>query len=312
MAVIGESATFTTKAKFRWVQPDVPNQRIGRFNKSCRAAIGLGYGRLDLRVRQEKLTMNRSLLVRMFGFPATLIHGDTLVLDRWLWLAEYLPRVANGSKKLLDVGCGTGAFTIGAARRGYRSLGLSWDERDQKMAVERALICKADLAEFNIQDVRNLDERLDLQERFDVVVCCENIEHILDDQKLIVDITRCLNPGGVFLLSTPNFHYKPITKSDNGPFSATEDGGHVRRGYTPENLRGLCASAGLKIDRIEYCSGFCSQKVTALLRTVTTIQPILAWALVLPLRLLPPLLDPVISKLSGWPGFSITLVAIKT
>src|SRR5215469_14254232 len=132
--------------------------------------------------------MNRSLLVQVFGFPATLVHGDTLVLDRWLWVKSYLPLVATGSRRLLDVGCGTGAFTIGAARRGYRALGLSWDERNQRVAGERAVLCKAPLAEFEIQDVRHLDQRSDLRENFDVVLCCENIEHILNDQKLVLDM----------------------------------------------------------------------------------------------------------------------------
>jgi 2-polyprenyl-3-methyl-5-hydroxy-6-metoxy-1,4-benzoquinol methylase len=75
--------------------------------------------------------MDKSTLGRWFGFPATLVHGDTLVLDRWFWLTRYLPVTRNG-ESLLDVGCGTGAFTIGAARRGYRAIGLSWDERNQR------------------------------------------------------------------------------------------------------------------------------------------------------------------------------------
>ena len=124
-------------------------------------------------------------LVRILGFPATLIHGDTLVLDRWLWLKKHLPRIPNGSKRVLDIGCGSGAFTIGLARRGYRSLGLSWDRRNREVAIERAAICRAKGAEFEILDVRRLDERTDLHGQFEFIICCENIEHILDDRKLI-------------------------------------------------------------------------------------------------------------------------------
>lgn len=68
-----------------------------------------------------------SLLVKTIGFPATIIHGDTLVVDRWLWLKERLSR-SGDSGKLIDIGCGSGAFTIGAALQGYDTLGLSWDE----------------------------------------------------------------------------------------------------------------------------------------------------------------------------------------
>ncbi len=252
-----------------------------------------------------------SPLVRMFGFPATLIHGDTLVLDRWLWLKQHLPPIPSGSKGVLDIGCGSGAFTIGAARQGYKALGLSWDERNQNVARQRASICKAALAEFEVLDVRHLDQRLDLVRGFEIAVCCETIEHILNDQKLMVDISRCLKSGGILLLTTPNFNYRPITRSDGGPFSHVEDGGHVRRGYTPDDLKHLCASAGLRVSHIGYCSGLVSQKITALMRTASRIHPLLGWSIVLPLRGLPPLLDPWISGIVRWPGYSITLVATK-
>jgi len=247
----------------------------------------------------------------MFGFPATLFHGDTLVLDRWLWLKQHLPPIPSGSKRVLDVGCGSGAFTIGAARRGYSSLGLSWDERNQKVARERAFICKAPLAEFQVQDVRHLDQRVDLKEDFEIVVCCENIEHILNDRKLMVDIERCLKPGGTLLLTTPNFNYRPMTRDDVGPFSQIEDGGHVRRGYTSEDLTSLCDSAGLKVVHIGYCSGFVSQKITAFMRKASAVHSLLGWGVVLPLRALPPVLDSWISTVIRWPGYSITLVATK-
>ena len=37
---------------------------------------------------------------------------------------------------------------------------------------------------------------MDLMSKFDVVVCLENIEHIQDDRKLMVDIRMCLKPAG--------------------------------------------------------------------------------------------------------------------
>jgi len=253
----------------------------------------------------------RSPLVELLGFPATLIHGDTLVLDRWLWLKQRLPAVPRGSGRLLDVGCGSGAFTIGAALRGYRALGLSWDRRNMDAARHRASLCKAPLAEFEVQDIRHLDTRPDLQDRFEMVICCEVIEHVLDDRKLMLDMSRCLKSGGELLLTTPNFNYRPITRSDDGPFSQVEDGWHVRRGYTAEDLRALCAAAGLKVSGIAYCSGFVSQRITRLMRAAGAIHPMLGWGLVLPLRPLPPLSDAWVSRILRWPGYSITLRANK-
>jgi len=258
----------------------------------------------------SSMKVDSSLLVRLFGFPATLTHGDTLVLDRWLWLRRRLPETRNG-EKLIDIGCGSGAFTIGAALRGYDSLGLSWDERNQAVARERASICGAASATFEVFDVRNLHDRRDLFGQFDVAICAENIEHILDDRRLMIDIAACLKPAGRLLLTTPNLLYRPITHEDKGPFSRTENGWHVRRGYSPAMLEELCREAGLVPEAISYCSGFLSQKITAAHRKAWLVHPALAWVLVLPFRILPPLLDRAVTHLLQWPHFSICLEAYK-
>ncbi|MEH2263622.1 class I SAM-dependent methyltransferase [Nostoc sp.] len=254
--------------------------------------------------------MNKSLLVKIFGFPATLIHGDPMVLDRWFWLRKRLPRTAN-DEKLIDIGCGTGAFTIGAALRGYESLGLSWDERNQQVAEERAKLSGADLASFEIQDVRLLSQRPDLFQEFDVAICCENIEHILDDRQLVIDIAGCLKPGGRLLLTTPNYYYHPITSGDMGPFCKVESGWHVRRGYTEAMLRELCDQAGFIFEERSFCSGYLSQKIAFLLWTLTEIHPLFAWTLTLPLRVIPPVFDKAITGAMGFPYFSICMEVYK-
>ncbi len=254
--------------------------------------------------------MHGSLLVRIMGFPATWLHGDTLVLDRWLWLKRRLPRTRNG-ETVIDIGCGSGAFSIGAALRGYECLGLSWDERNQRLATERARICKAHSAKFEVFDIRRLDTRSDLFGKYDIAICCEVIEHIADDRKLIADITACLKPGGRLLLTTPYLLYRPITRGDAGPFSPVEDGSHVRRGYTPRMLEELCKHAGLTVEAFSWCSGFLSQKITGLLRVLSRVHYLLGWITVLPLRILPPIADFLIYKILGYPYFSIAMEAYK-
>lgn len=254
--------------------------------------------------------MDHNILVKLLGFPATLLHSDTAVLDRWLFLSKHLPRVPAGSKRVVEIGCGSGAFTIGAARRGYASQGLSWDTRGQKVAAERAAICKAPEARFMLFDVRCLDELVELRETCDVVICCETIEHILNDEKLMKDMAGCLKPGGCLLLTTPNFYFKSIG-GDEGPFLPIEDGRHVRRGYKKEDLERLCALAKLTVTEIGYCSGFLSQKGSVILHNLSRIHPIFAWIAMIPYRLLPVLFDGFIANVSRWPGYSITLVATK-
>jgi 2-polyprenyl-3-methyl-5-hydroxy-6-metoxy-1,4-benzoquinol methylase len=254
--------------------------------------------------------MDSSLLVRLFGWKAALHHGDALVWDRWRWIRRRL-RLTRNDDRLMDVGCGSGAFTIGTAKLGYRSLGLSWDERNQKVAEQRAAITRAKSATFEICDVRRLNERTEWLGGFDIVVCCENIEHVIDDFLLMKSMAACLKPGGRLLLTTPYLRRIPQSSMDYGPFPDFEDGRHVRRGYNRAMLAELCAHSGLVIDEISFVSGPISQAVAYLLWVCGKIHPVVGWIVVLPLRPLPPVFDNALTQLLGFTPFCIGLEAYK-
>lgn len=252
-----------------------------------------------------------NLLVRLIGFPALLLHGDPLVLDRWLWLRRRLRSYARRGSVLLDAGSGNGAFTIGAARLGYNATGLTWDDSERRRSEERAALLRVPRARFEIQDLRRLGDRADLRGVSDVVLSLENIEHVLEDEKLARDLGAMVKPGGVLLLTTPNIDYHPINQTDAGPFLPIEDGRHVRKGYSEQGLRDLAAAAALEVREISSCSGFISQKLCAVQRRLGRLHPIAGWVAVLPFRWIPPLLDGVIQRLTGWPDYSICMVAIR-
>ena len=253
----------------------------------------------------------KAFLSKIIGHKFHLILGDTLVLDRYFWLLKYLPQTKE-KMTLLDVGCGTGAFTLVAASRGYESVGLSWDERNQSEAHRTAINTNlSSMATFEICDIRELDLHAKFKDAFDVCVNFENIEHIIDDKKLMVDIFNTLKPGGILVFSTPYYFYKPISRSDQGPFSEEETGGHVRRGYTKSMLKELCLVSGFQIEEISGCSGYFSQKITKIYRALFEISPLLAWIVILPLRILPVLLDKPIKHLFGSVDYSICMLAVK-
>ena len=249
--------------------------------------------------------------IRYLKRQKLLIHGDPLVLDRWLWICKWLPKT-NEDLSILDVGCGSGAFTINAAARGYKALGLSWDKKtmDKADARSRKLLAK-NKANFIVQDCRTLD-KFKPEIKYDFVLNTENIEHILNDEKLFYDLSTKVKPGGYLLLTTPFYFYKPITDGDKGPFQINENGGHVRRGYSESHLKWLCKKNNLSIENIGGCSGLFSILLTRLIRSLNQyLNPKLSWLIIMPLRLLPILFDPFILKYKIFPRYSITLVAWK-
>lgn len=79
---------------------------------------------------------------------------------------------------------------------------------------------------------------------FSAVTMFDVLEHIPDDKKAILEALRVLQPGGFLLLSTPNenwrFPYYAFLKSVCPPEKEVMDEwGHVRRGYTLEELNNL-------------------------------------------------------------------------
>jgi len=82
----------------------------------------------------------------------------------------------NKKIKVLDAGCGSGALTIYAAKRGNNAVGISFDKRNNDVAKERASLLGISTASFITYDLRKLDELSSKLGKFDQIICFETIE----------------------------------------------------------------------------------------------------------------------------------------
>ena len=247
----------------------------------------------------------RNLLVRLIGFPATVLHGDPCVFDRWVWIRR---RLRPGPLRTLDAGCGSGVFTLYAVKIGNEAVGLSFDARNNAVAGDRARLLGLARARFVQADLRELDQLSPRLGQFDQILRVETIEHLLNDRKLLADLARLLKPRGRFLLTTPYKHYRRLL--GDRLFASEREGGHVRWGYTHEEMRRLFAECGLEVVEESFVSGWVSQQLTNGMRLLSRVHPLLAWGAILPLRPLQVLDEPV-TRLLSYPYLCIGVVGVK-
>lgn len=242
------------------------------------------------------------VLVRTVGWPATVLHGDPCLFDRWLWVRRHL---RPGPLRTLDAGSGSGAFALYAARRGNEVVGISFDARNNEAARERARILGIESATFVDGDLRRLGELAETWEPFDQVLCLETIEHIVEDERLVRDLAGLLAPGGRLLLTTPSDRHRRMLGDDN---ALNTDGGHARWGYSHADLRALLESAHLRVVREDFVSGLVSQQLTNVQRAACTLIGRAGAAVTLPVRPLA-LLDRPLTAALGYPYLCVAVVA---
>lgn len=112
----------------------------------------------------------------------------------WEGRMRRVESVAAPPGRLLDVGCGTGAFLRVAQARGWSVTGTELSPFAVKSAQEMELtVVQGELWEAGFPDGS-----------FDVVTCWHVVEHAADPVWLIREICRVLRPGGWLVLAVPN------------------------------------------------------------------------------------------------------------
>jgi glycosyltransferase involved in cell wall biosynthesis len=189
-----------------------------------------------LRHRLRKMGLGRSDVVDSTAYELKVsANSSHAVLLRWI--AERPPG------RLLDVGCSDGRFGAIARQLGNQVTGVDAIKHD---GVGERLdgFVEADL---------NVGLPLEVGGNYDCVVAADVLEHTVEPERLLGDISARLGPEGVVLVSVPNFaHWYPRARVAAGRFDYDQRGlldrGHVRF-FTRRSFERLVADCGLGIVR---------------------------------------------------------------
>lgn len=119
-------------------------------------------------------------------------------LRRGAWLADYLKKHAKSPpRSVLDVGSSTGGLLSAMQREfGARVLGIEPSPEETAFAVAHGVPTRQGLFE---------DFRPEEGDKFDLVICTQSYNHLLDPKRVTEQIRACLNPGGMFFLECLDF-----------------------------------------------------------------------------------------------------------
>ena len=109
---------------------------------------------------------------------------------------EVLKQISWKSKKVLDVGCGTGFFAYTVAKKGSNVLGIDY-------SVDAIEIAKSQYSNPNLE-FKNIDVSK-IKEKFDVIVSNGTFEHMDDPLKTLKLFKQHLNPKGCIIITSPNW-----------------------------------------------------------------------------------------------------------
>lgn len=164
----------------------------------------------------------------------------------------------------LDAGCGNALFSLEAYKLGNRVLGISFDAPSIERCQEYVRYLGVDQRRINFL-TENIYNSHALGKSFDQIICFETLEHLRRDREVVQMFGNLLHQGGLLHLCVP---YKHCPFNIEGGISETEDGGHVRIGYTYEEIERLMNDAGIEPLVRDEIKGWGLIRATAIQRTI--------------------------------------------
>ncbi len=133
---------------------------------------------------------------------------------------EIVSRISNNPNMVLDVGCGNGmlGLSIKAKYPSCKVVGIEYADSAVKLASEKLDdVWKINLNELSSEDIIG---------EFDLIICADVIEHLLDPESCLQTLRSKMTTNGSIIISIPNIgHWSvllPLLVDDR--FTYTDQG----------------------------------------------------------------------------------------
>jgi SAM-dependent methyltransferase len=136
---------------------------------------------------------------------------------------DFIERIIgyDRSKRILDVGCGTGRHALELSRRGYSVVGI---DLSPSMLEQGHRI--ADAEQLTVQFVQGDARRMAFNDEFDVaVMLCEGAFSLMEtdemDRMILTQVAQALRQAGTLILTAPNAAYMLAQEESAETFDLT-------------------------------------------------------------------------------------------
>ncbi len=146
--------------------------------------------------------------------PRTQYEYDTAYNSFFYWLQDYVTMDFLDHKDVLDVGCGWGGKMINYAANTQLNTIYGFDVPPYKPEVSEAFARSKGLDNCVFTAAYAEDIPYD-DNRFDVAIIDDVLEHVQDPEKTVSEAYRVLKPGGTLIIKSPSFKMMDAHHLDN-------------------------------------------------------------------------------------------------
>ena len=98
------------------------------------------------------------------------------------------------TKKILDIGCGTGDFLSTCSKNKWNTIGVEPNQKARDISITKNLVVK-----------EKLEEIIEIGEQYDIITLWHVLEHVPNLIEYIDQLKRLLKDNGTLIIAVPNY-----------------------------------------------------------------------------------------------------------